>query len=282
MKLRCGSRTLDLSTPQVMGVLNTTPDSFSDGGNFRQLDAALKHAEIMLNAGAAIIDVGGESTRPGAAKVTLQEELDRVIPVVEKISANLDVCISVDSSSPEVMFEAKKAGAHLLNDVRALQREGALKAAAESDLPVCLMHMQGEPDSMQNNPTYQQVLDDIYGFLARRIKACNDVGISNDQILVDPGFGFGKTVEHNFHLLANLESLKGLGVPLLIGLSRKSMIGAALADAQGNPRDVSERLLGSVSGAVISAMNGAHIIRVHDVKPTVDALKVVALTKTNQ
>ena len=279
MKLHCGERILDLSTTQVMGVLNTTPDSFSDGGNFANLDAAMSHAETMFNDGASIIDVGGESTRPGAAKVSLQQEMDRVIPVVEKISANLDVCISVDSSSPEVMLAAKNAGAHLLSDVRALQKEGALQAAADSQLPVCLMHMQGEPDTMQANPNYQQVVDDVYVFLAKRIQACNQMGIQNAQILVDPGFGFGKTLEHNFRLLAKLEALKTLGVPVLIGLSRKSMIGAALADEQGQPRDVNDRLFGSVSGAVIAAMKGAHIVRVHDVKATADALKVVALTK---
>ena len=279
MKLHCADRVLDLATTQVMGVLNTTPDSFSDGGQFSDLDAALKHAEKMVQEGAAIIDVGGESTRPGAAKVGLQQEMDRVIPVVEKIASNLDVCISVDSSSPEIMLAAKRAGAHLLNDVRALQREGALQAASDSQLPVCLMHMQGEPDSMQNDPSYAQVLDDVYLFLAKRIQACNQMGIENSQILVDPGFGFGKSLEHNFRLLNKLESLKTLGVPVLIGLSRKSMVAAALADKQGNPRAVDGRLHGSVAGAVIAAMKGAHIVRVHDVLPTVDALKMVALTK---
>jgi dihydropteroate synthase len=262
-----------------MGVLNTTPDSFSDGGQFSDLDAALKHAEQMVLEGAAIIDVGGESTRPGAAKVGLQQEMDRVIPVVEKIASNLDVCISVDSSSPEIMLAAKRSGAHLLNDVRALQREGALQAASDSQLPVCLMHMQGEPGSMQDDPSYAQVLDDVYLFLAKRIQACNQMGIENSQILVDPGFGFGKSLEHNFRLLNKLESLKTLGVPVLIGLSRKSMVAAALADKQGNPRAVDGRLHGSVAGAVIAAMKGAHIVRVHDVLPTVDALKMVALTK---
>lgn len=279
MKLHCADRVLDLATTQVMGVLNTTPDSFSDGGQFSNLDSALKHAEKMVLEGAAIIDVGGESTRPGAAKVGLQQEMDRVIPVVEKISANLDVCISVDSSSPEIMLAAKNAGAHLLNDVRALQREGALQAAADSQLPVCLMHMQGEPDSMQDDPSYAQVLDDVYLFLAKRIQACNQVGIDNSQILVDPGFGFGKSLEHNFRLLNKLESLKTLGVPVLVGLSRKSMVAAALADKQGNARAVDGRLHGSVAGAVIAAMKGAHVVRVHDVLPTVDALKMVALTK---
>ena len=281
MKLHCADRVLDLATTQVMGVLNTTPDSFSDGGQVSNLDAALKHAEQMVVEGAAIIDVGGESTRPGAAKVSLQQEMDRVIPVVEKIASNLDVCISVDSSSPDIMRAAKHAGAHMLNDVRALQREGALQCAAHAKLPVCLMHMQGEPDSMQNNPNYGQVVDDVYMFLAKRIQACNQLGIENTQILVDPGFGFGKSLEHNFRLLNKLESLKTLGVPVLIGLSRKSMVAAALADKEGVARAVDGRLHGSVAGAVIAAMKGAHIVRVHDVLPTVDALKMVALTKTS-
>ncbi len=274
MKLRCGDRILDLACTQVMGVLNATPDSFSDGGQFQNLAAALKRAGDMHSQGAAIIDVGGESTRPGAAKVSLQQELDRVIPVVESIARNIDVCISVDSSSPEVMLAAKKAGAHMLNDVRALQRKDAMQAAKSVELPVCLMHMQGEPDTMQKSPAYNGVLDDIYVYLAKRIQACNQMGIDNDQILIDPGFGFGKTAEHNYQLLAKLERLKTLGVPVLVGLSRKSMIGAALGSD-----DVSARMIGSVAGAVIAAMNGAHIVRVHDVKETFEALEIVKATK---
>ena len=277
MKLRCGNRTLDLSSTKVMGVLNTTPDSFSDGGKFATLDAAILRAETMVSQGAAIIDVGGESTRPGAGAVTLQQELDRVIPVVERMSHSIDVCISVDSSSPEVMLAAKKAGAHLLNDVRALQREGALDTAREISLPVCLMHMQGEPSNMQKNPAYAGVLDDVYVFLAKRIQACNQVGIENDQILIDPGFGFGKTAQHNYQLLAKLERFKTLGVPTLVGMSRKSMIGDALGGA-----GVDDRVMGSVAAAVIAAMNGAHIVRVHDVKETVQALEIVKATKAWQ
>jgi dihydropteroate synthase len=282
MKLQCADRILDLSTPKVMGVLNTTPDSFSDGGRFSKLDSALLHAESMVLDGATIIDVGGESTRPGAQKVSLDEELSRVIPVVEAISSRLDVCISVDSSSPRVMVEAKKAGAHILNDVRALTREGALEAAVESQLPVCIMHMRGEPDTMQDNPQYAQVVQDVVGYLQQRIQGCLDAGIAQNQLLVDPGFGFGKTLTHNYQLLAQLDAFAQLDVPLLIGLSRKSMIGGVLADSQGNPRSVEQRVAGSVAGAVIAAMKGAHIIRVHDVKDTVDALKVVQATKEQE
>ncbi len=274
MKLRCANRTLDLSTPQVMGVLNATPDSFSDGGDYALLDAGMARAQQMFEQGAAIIDVGGESTRPGAIKVPIQQELDRVIPLVEKIGAQLDVCISVDSSSPQVMLAAKEAGAHIINDVRALQREGAITACKESKLPVCLMHMQGEPDTMQLNPSYEQILDDVYGFLSSRIKACTDAGINQDQLLIDPGFGFGKSVAHNYRMLAKLDFFKALDVPILIGLSRKSMIAAVL-----NNCSVGDRLAGSLAGAVIAAMNGAHIIRVHDVKETVDALSVVKATQ---
>jgi len=246
------------------------------------LELALRHAESMVNDGAAIIDVGGESTRPGAVPVSLSEELERVIPVVERITARLDVCVSVDSSSPEVMKEAKLAGAHILNDVRALTREGALDAAIESQLPVCIMHMQGEPDTMQNNPEYAQVVQDVAGYLRQRIHACLAAGMSKDQLLIDPGFGFGKTLTHNYQLLPQLDAFAELNVPLLIGLSRKSMIGGVLLDSAGNPRDVEDRVAGSVSGAVIAAMKGAHIVRVHDVKDTVDALKVVQATKEQE
>ncbi|NVK38457.1 MAG: dihydropteroate synthase [Gammaproteobacteria bacterium] len=273
MKLVCGDRQLDLSTPQVMGILNATPDSFSDGGQFASLDAALTHARAMVSDGASIIDVGGESTRPGATPVSLQEELDRVIPVIEKIRSELNVCISVDSSSPEVFLQAKIAGAHMLNDVRALQRDGALEAAKATGLPVCLMHMQGSPETMQDNPNYHQIIDDVYDFLSGRIQACLDVGITKDNLLVDPGFGFGKTLDDNYRLLAKLDRFHALNLPLLIGLSRKSMIAGVL----GNPA-ANERLAGSLAGAVISAMAGAHIIRVHDVKETADAMKVVAAT----
>jgi dihydropteroate synthase len=219
--------------------------------------------------------VGGESTRPGAKPVSLQEELDRVIPIIEKISGKLDVCISVDTSSPEVMVEASNAGAHILNDVRALTREGALRAALETGLPICLMHMQGEPVTMQVDPKYSQVVNDVYGYLRDRVAVCEKIGIARSRLLVDPGFGFGKSVIHNYQLLNQLSKFLELGVPILAGLSRKSMIGAALADRQGLDREVSDRLFGSVSGAVIAALNGARIVRVHDVKETVDAMKIV-------
>lgn len=274
MTFICGERSLDLSVPQVMGILNATPDSFSDGGQFNNLNNALDHACLMVSQGASIIDVGGESTRPGAKPVSVQEELDRVIPVIERIHSQLDVCISVDSSSPEVFLAAKKAGAHMLNDVRALQREGALAAAKQTGLPVCLMHMQGEPSNMQDNPAYQQIITDVYDFFVGRLQACQDAGIDRQQIILDPGFGFGKTLEDNYALLAQLERFKSLDLPLLIGLSRKSMIAGVLNNAP-----VDKRVVGSVAGAVIAAMNGAQIIRVHDVKETVDALKVVQATK---
>jgi len=260
-----------------MGVLNVTPDSFSDGGDYASLDAALLRAQEMVSQGVAIIDVGGESTRPGAAKVTLQQELDRVVPLVERIASQLDICISVDSSSPEVMLAAQAAGAHMLNDVRALKRAGAVGAAQQAGLPVCLMHMQGEPDTMQLDPSYDHMLNDVHSFLEARIQACISGGIPRDQILIDPGFGFGKSVEHNYQLLAKLKDFKSHNVPILIGLSRKSMIAAVL-----NNCDVNERLAGSLAGAVIAAMNGAHIIRVHDVKETVDALKIVQATQQQQ
>lgn len=276
MKLLCGERSLDLSVPRVMGILNATPDSFSDGGQFDTLERALNHARLMVEQGASIIDVGGESTRPGAKPVSEQEELDRVVPIIEKIRAELDVCISVDSSSPKVFMAAKQAGVDIINDVRALQREGALQAAAQTNLPVCLMHMQGEPQTMQDNPDYVQVIDDVMGFLSGRIQACHDAGIETSQIVVDPGFGFGKTLDDNYTLLAQLERFECLGVPMLIGLSRKSMIAGVLNNAP-----VNERMIGSVAGAVVAAMNGAHILRVHDVKETVDALKVVAATQAH-
>lgn len=283
MILRCGTRTLDLSYPNVMGILNVTPDSFSDGGRFNSLDTGLQQAEQMLKDGAHIIDVGGESTRPGAKPVSVQEELDRVIPIVEKIASSLDVAISVDTSTPQVIEAAVNAGAHMLNDVRALQREGAIEAVAATDLPVCLMHMQGQPDSMQKNPNYQQVADDVYVFLAQRIQKCSQAGIDVSRLLVDPGFGFGKTLKHNVKLLAKLESLKTLGVPVLVGMSRKTMIGAILKDVQSDgvsvDRPVDERVDGSVAAAVIAASKGAHIVRVHDVKQTADAMRVVAAVK---
>jgi len=267
--LQCGQRSLDLSKAQVMGILNVTPDSFSDGGRYNSLDAALQQAEQMLFDGAAIIDVGGESTRPGAEPVSVQQELDRVLPVVEAIAARLDVIISVDSSTAEVISQAAAIGAHLINDVRALQREGALQAAAATGLPVCLMHMQGTPETMQDAPAYDDVVTEVSHFLQQRAQACVDAGIRSDQILLDPGFGFGKTYDHNFQLLNRLQELDALPWPLLVGLSRKRMIGTATGCEAAD-----QRVIGSVAGAVISAMKGARILRVHDVKETVQALAV--------
>jgi dihydropteroate synthase len=254
--------------PLVMGVLNVTPDSFSDGGQFTQLDLALDHAEQMISQGAAIIDVGGESTRPGASSVSTQQELDRVIPVIEKIAANLDCVISLDSSCPQVMEAAAQAGASLLNDVRAFQREGALQVAAKTGLPVCLMHMRGEPKTMQQQPHYDSVVEEVQAFLLARVEACLAAGIERNKIIIDPGFGFGKTLDHNLQLLEALAQLKVLGLPILVGMSRKSMIGAILNN------DTSERLYGGLALAAIAVRQGANIVRTHDVGPTSDAVAV--------
>lgn len=270
---RFGARTLDLSRPQVMGIVNVTPDSFSDGGTLydaRKLsvDQALERARQMVQDGATIIDVGGESTRPGAAAVSVQEELDRVLPVVERLSAELDVVISVDTSAPEVIAGVSKLGAGLINDVRALGRDGALAAAAATNLPVCVMHMQGSPATMQNAPHYDDVLDDVSYFLQQRIVACNEAGIASDRIILDPGFGFGKTVEHNLRLLNNLRQLHRFGVPLLVGTSRKSMIDHVLR------RPVDQRLAGSLATVAIGVQQGGQIFRVHDVRETVDVVRM--------
>ncbi len=264
------SRTLDLNIPQVMGILNVTPDSFSDGGQHHGLDQALRHAERMLQEGATLIDIGGESTRPGADPVTEQEELERVVPVVEAINARFDVVISVDTSTPAVIAEAAKVGAGLINDVRALQREGAVEAAAKTGLPVCLMHMQGQPKDMQEQPSYQDLLTELKQFFAQRVQACEQAGISADKIILDPGYGFGKTVEHNFSLIKHLPDILAMGYPILTGTSRKSMLGAITG------REVAGRLPGSIVSAALCAERGAGIIRVHDVAETVDALKVLA------
>ena len=273
MQLICGERTLDLSRAQVMGVLNTTPDSFSDGGSYYSdgalnLDVALRRAEQMVHEGAAIIDIGGESTRPGAAPVTEQQELERVIPLVEAISVNLDTVISVDTSTPAVMAAAAAAGAGLINDVRALERPGALEAAAATGLPVCLMHMQGQPQTMQSEPYYDDVVAEVGAYLLRRLQACEGGGIHRSQIVFDPGFGFGKTDVHNLALLRELRSLAPRDIPLLAGLSRKSMIGRLLQ------REVDERLPGSLALAMLAAQRGAKILRVHDVAATVDVLRL--------
>ena len=254
----------------VMGILNVTPDSFSDGGQFNQLDHAFHHAERMLVAGVAVIDIGGESTRPGADDVAVEQELERVIPVLEGIKQRFDVAVSVDTSKAEVMTAAIASGADMINDVRALQETGALQACADSDVQVCLMHMQGQPRTMQQNPSYTDVVADVADFFRQRLDACKSVGISADRIWLDPGFGFGKNLLHNVELLKRLDELNVLGLPQLVGISRKSMIGALLDD-----RAVDCRLQGSVAAAVISAMQGAKMLRVHDVAETVDALKIV-------
>ena len=267
--LNCAGKRLDLSRPIVMGVLNVTPDSFSDGGQFIDFDAALRRAEEMVGEGAALIDIGGESTRPGALSVSAQEEIERVVPLVQRLAESLAVPISVDTSKPPVMREALRAGAGMINDVRALREPGALEALAEhADVPVCLMHMQGLPTTMQQSPRYEDVVAEVKAFLGERIRVCKTAGIGSERLIVDPGFGFGKTLQHNLLLLKHLASFQDLGVPVLIGLSRKSMIGTLL-DAP-----MTDRVHGSVAAAVIAAWQGARIIRVHDVKPTVQALKI--------
>ena len=265
---------IDLSRPKVMGVLNVTPDSFSDGGKFNSLDAALRQAEQMVAQGAVFIDVGGESTRPGAAEISIDEELSRVCPVVEKISKNLDVVISVDTSTPELMIESVALGAGLINDVRALQREGAQSAALNLGVPVCIMHMQGSPEMMQNNPLYSSVVSNVADFLMKRADQLVQAGFDRDKIIIDPGFGFGKTLEHNLQLLNSIDrlvfpELVDKRYPVLVGVSRKSMIGEIL------DKPIDDRLIGSVAAATIAAYKGASILRVHDVKETVDALAVV-------
>lgn len=255
--------------PCVMGVLNVTPDSFSDGGIFINPQAAIEHACAMEAAGAAIIDVGGESTRPGAAPVPVAEELNRVVPVIEAVRAAVSIPISVDTSKPEVMQAACLAGAELINDVRALREPGALAMAAQLDVSVCLMHMQGTPADMQDQPTYVDVVEEVYAFLAARVAAAEAAGIGRDRLIIDPGFGFGKTDAHNAALLANLNELKGLGLPILAGLSRKSLVGRVLG------RPLEDRLAGSVAAATLATWNGASIIRAHDVPETVDAVRLV-------
>jgi dihydropteroate synthase len=253
-----------------MGVLNVTPDSFSDGGRFESRDAALRHARRLIAEGAAIVDIGGESTRPGASAAAAARELDRVIPVVEVLRRETDAFISVDTSKPEVMRAAVEAGADIINDVRALQEPGALEAAAASGAGVCLMHMQGEPRTMQDAPHYDNVVEDVSAFLAARMRACRDAGIEAARLTIDPGFGFGKRVAHNLALLKQLSTFESLGVPVAVGLSRKSM----LASLTG--RAVEERLAGSVSLAAIAVLHGARIVRAHDVAATVDAVRVAA------
>ncbi|MDD1825967.1 dihydropteroate synthase [Photobacterium sp. ZSDE20] len=275
MILKAHNKTLVLDRPHVMGILNVTPDSFSDGGKFNSLDNALLQAERMIQAGVSIIDIGGESTRPGAPDVSLEEELARVIPAIKAIRAKFDVWISIDTSKAEVMRQAVEVGADLINDVRALQEPGALEAAADANVPVCLMHMKGQPRTMQANPSYDDVLTDVEAFLQERVEACEAVGISKEQLILDPGFGFGKTIEHNYHLLAHLEKFHTLGLPVLAGMSRKSMIFKLLDKA---PADC---MVASVTCATIAAMKGAQIIRVHDVEDTLEAMKIIEVMNNN-
>ncbi|MDE1328713.1 dihydropteroate synthase [Vibrio aestuarianus] len=269
MKIQTPTKTLIFDRPHVMGILNVTPDSFSDGGKFNSLELAIERAEKMIAAGVSIIDIGGESTRPGAPEVTLEDELQRVVPVIKAIRAKHNVWISIDTSKAEVMRQAVNAGADLINDVRALQEPGALEVAAKAGVPICLMHMQGQPRTMQMNPCYQDVLTDVKAFLQERVAACENVGIAREQIILDPGFGFGKTLEHNYHLLAHLEAFHQLGFPILAGMSRKSMIFKLL---EKNPADC---MVASVTCATVAAMKGAQIIRVHDVDETLEAMKIV-------
>lgn len=274
MWMDCAGKKLDLRQPAIMGVLNVTPDSFSDGGRYRQLDAAVRHAVAMASEGATLIDVGGESTRSGAPAVSVQEELDRVVPVVERLARELpDAIISVDTSKPEVIREVARAGAGLINDIRALTLPGALEAAAASGLAVCLMHMQGAPATMQYQPRYDDVVGEVHAFLAERVGVCEAAGIPRQRILVDPGFGFGKTLEHNLTLLRHLNRFADLAAGVLAGMSRKSMIGALLDVPVG------ERLSGSLAAAVIAVWQGACVVRAHDVRETMQAVRVCAAVR---
>lgn len=268
-------RQLDLTRPRLMAILNVTPDSFSDGGQVQGEAAVLKRAAELIAAGAELLDIGGESTRPGAADVKLDEELTRVIPTIAAIRRTYpDVVISVDTSKAEVMRQAIAVGADIINDVRALQEPGALEVAVDTQVPVCLMHMQGVPRSMQHQPVYQDVVAEVTQFLLDRAELCVEAGICRQQIMLDPGFGFGKTLQHNYQLLAAMPKLMAHGYPVLAGMSRKSMIGQLLG------RELSERLAGSIACATIAAMYGAQVIRVHDVRETADALAIVAATKS--
>ena len=275
-RLPCGNRVLDLSRTHVMGILNITPDSFSDGGRFAQRDLALRHAQEMVAAGATLIDVGGESTRPGARAVSPVEELERVAPIVEAISRELDVVISVDTSTPAVIRETARLGAGLINDVRSLRRDGALDAAVATGLPVCLMHMRGEPTDMQDDPHYDDVVGEVASFLRDRMDACIAAGIPAEKIILDPGYGFAKTLDHNLSLFKHMEALHALGRPLLVGVSRKSMIGKVL------DKPVDQRLYGALALAGMAMVKGARILRVHDVAETVDVVRMIAAVESAQ
>lgn len=265
---------LDLATPRIMGILNVTPDSFSDGGRFTAVEPALAQTLQMVSEGASFVDVGGESTRPGAAPVGEQQELDRVIPVIEAIHQHSDVIISIDTTKPRVMHEAVMAGAQMINDVNALRTDGALRMAAQLHVPVCLMHMQGTPRTMQAAPEYEDVVAEVSQFLSSRVEACLTAGIAADQIILDPGFGFGKTASHNLACLKHLPALVALGFPVLVGASRKSTIGSIL------DKPVDERLYGSLALASLAVWHGASIIRVHDVGPAADTIKMIQAVKT--
>lgn len=267
--LDCAGKAINLSQPQVMGILNITPDSFSDGGLFMNRSDAIQRGLKMVSEGAAIIDVGGESTRPGAIPVSIQQELDRVIPVIEALTAEIEVPISVDTSKPEVMREAVNAGASFINDIRALQQPGALKAAFDCKVPICLMHMQGHPQTMQENPVYTDVITQVKEFLAQRIQACLRAGIAKELLLIDPGFGFGKTISHNLAIIKRLEEFNTIDLPLLLGVSRKSTIGEILK------LPINDRLAGCIAMTTLAISKGAMMIRAHEVKETVEAIKIV-------
>lgn len=274
-QFECGKYRLNLNRPHVMGIVNVTPDSFSDGGKFASSELAIHHALQLISEGADILDIGGESTRPGAIPVSLDEELSRVIPVIEALSKIATVPISIDTYKPEVMRQAIAAGVDIVNDVRALQEPGALEVVAASKAGVCLMHMQGNPQTMQIDPQYENVVEEVKQFLLERLHAAEHAGISQERILLDPGFGFGKRTVHNIALIQNLEKLAAIGQPLLVGLSRKSVLGAIVGG------DEQQRLHAGLAASVISAMKGAKILRVHDVKATVDALKVVSAVQND-
>lgn len=280
MILQLADKSLDLSQPRIMGVLNCTPDSFSDGGRYQEFDSALRHAAQMIEEGADIIDVGGESTRPGSPEVSIDEELQRVVPVIEALHREFDVPLSVDTSKAEVMLAAAAAGAGMINDVAALRNPGALDAAAlvhrQSGVAVCLMHMQGTPRTMQESPAYQNVVNEVLQFLLQRANVAETAGIAASSLVLDPGFGFGKTVKHNLSLLHHLGVYADYTYPILVGLSRKAMIKKILAS------DSSERLIGSVTLALLAAQRGAHIVRVHDVKATADALTLLQALINNE
>ena len=274
--LTCSKHSLNIELPQVMGILNVTPDSFSDGGKFSRIDFALAQVEKMIADGAVIIDIGGESTRPGAKDVSEKDELERVIPVLKAIKKRFDTIVSIDTSKAVVMSEAITHGAGIINDVRALQNDDCLKVLAQDQsVAICLMHMQGLPRTMQQAPQYNDLIKDIIQFFQQRISACTESGIKKSRLILDPGFGFGKSLEQNYNLLANMSKFQSLDLPLLAGLSRKSMIGNLLN------REVNERLAGSLATAVIAAQQGAKIIRVHDIKETVDTLKILQETILN-